>query len=143
MADRMAECPFCKKKSRRADFSVLRTPRAPSGTLIRVVCKCGATSPASKTTGGAFAAWNYRPSLAVESSAPTNTASAQLPTAKVWRLSPDGEYGAVQYSFGQSQGGEKTMAAALYSASRLCSRIEVLPEGESAAVSENVGNSRT
>ena len=66
MADLLVECPFCDTQHERADFSIVRTQRLPSGGLVRVMCTCGAMSPASETVEGAFTQWNYRPKLMVE-----------------------------------------------------------------------------
>lgn len=79
----LKKCPFCNKVSMRAEFSIHRTSRLPSGELIRVMCVCGAMSPASETIESAFTAWDYRPELGVAlPSASTNAESDAITLLK-------------------------------------------------------------
>ena len=56
---------------------------------------------------------------------------------KVWRIAPDGEYGAWQYGRGNTQGGEGHLKDALYQASFLGRKIVILPDGSKAGISES------
>jgi hypothetical protein len=58
--DIMKQCPFCNRQSKRIDFSIVRCMLLPSGESIRIMCGCGAMSPAARSVDGAFEAWNHR-----------------------------------------------------------------------------------
>jgi hypothetical protein len=63
-------------------------------------------------------------------------ADLQRSNVKVWHADKDGEYGAWQYRFGNTQGGERTLKDALYQAHHFGAPIVVLPEGQNASNNE-------
>lgn len=60
----------------------------------------------------------------------------QKQPVKVWQIAPDGERGAWQYGYENTQGGEDCLKDALYQASFLGKTIMILPDDTKAGINE-------